>query len=99
MHSVWEGSPLASCPGSNYAGEGKRAWYLPFAVVKIFNVNVIGMMIFDAIVTLSSICHVTLRVYKYYKFVAKYIYIFVLRRIAGHLLHFSTIASDGENKA
>ena len=26
---------LASCPGSNYAGEGKRAWYLPFAVVKI----------------------------------------------------------------
>ena len=23
---------LASYPGSNYAGEGRRAWYLPFAV-------------------------------------------------------------------
>ena len=23
---------LASYPGSNYAGEGKRAWYLPLAV-------------------------------------------------------------------
>ena len=27
---------LASYPGSNYAGEGKRAWYLPFAVVLDF---------------------------------------------------------------
>ena len=26
---------LASYPGSNYVGEGKRAWYLPFAVAKI----------------------------------------------------------------
>ena len=25
------GNVLASYPGSNYAGEGKRAWYLPFA--------------------------------------------------------------------
>ena len=23
-------------PGSNYAGEGKRAWYLPFAVALDF---------------------------------------------------------------
>ena len=28
--------PLASYPGSNYAGEGKRAWYLPFAVALDF---------------------------------------------------------------
>ena len=27
---------VASYPGSNYAGEGKRAWYLPFAVALDF---------------------------------------------------------------
>ena len=27
---------LASYPGSNYAGEEKRAWYLPFAVALDF---------------------------------------------------------------
>ena len=27
---------IASYPGSNYAGEGKRAWYLPFAVALDF---------------------------------------------------------------
>ena len=27
---------LASYPGSNYAGEGKRAWYLQFAVALDF---------------------------------------------------------------
>ena len=31
---AWNG--LASYPGSNYAGEGKRAWYLPFAVALDF---------------------------------------------------------------
>ena len=28
-------SKLASYPGSNYAGEGKRAWYLPLAEAPI----------------------------------------------------------------
>ena len=46
-------------PCSSYAGERKKTESLVLRRRELFNVNVIGMMIFDVIVTLSSMCHVT----------------------------------------
>ena len=52
---------IASCPGSNYAGEGKRAWYLLFAVTNISKEFLGNLMRCDALFnvqrnTMSYVC-------------------------------------------
>ena len=68
-------SHIALCPGSNYAGEGKRAWYLPFAVTKKF----LGIpRKFDTIVTLSTMCRVTQTSYLCMLVLAQYKCVYIL---------------------